>query len=88
MVEFKKFVDAFAEVYNLQQQERSLIVTNAVRHLSNILEEVEDFRAVCNYIKEFITHYDAMKEHHLEAEIQQCMKAGDSFFVACREWDI
>ena len=88
MVEFKKFVDAFAEVYNLQQQERSLIVTNAVRHLSNILEEVEDFRAVCNYIKEFISHYDAMKEHHLEAEVHQCMNAGDSFFDACREWDI
>ena len=88
MVEFKKFVDAFAEVYNLQQQERSLIVTNAVRHLSNILEEVEDFRAVCNYIKEFIEHYNAMKEYHLEAEIHQCMNAGDSFFDACREWDI
>ena len=38
--------------------------------------------------KEFIEHYDAMKEHHLEAEIHQCMEAGDSFFVACREWDI
>ena len=60
----------------------------AVRHLSNILEEVEDFRAVCNYIKEFIEHYNAMKEHHLEAEVYQCMNAGDSFFDACREWDI
>ena len=88
MLEFKKFVDAFAEVYNLQHQERSLLVSNAIRHLSNILEEVRDFRAVWNYIKEFIAHYDAMKEHHLEAEIHQCMEAGDSFFVACREWDI
>ena len=88
MIEFKKFVDAYAEVYNLQHQERSLLVNNAIRHLSNKLTEVEDFRAVCNYIKEFIEHYDAMKEHHLEAEIHQCMEAGDSFFVACREWDI
>ena len=88
MIEFKKFIDAFAEVYNLQHQERSLVVTTAVKHLSNVLIDFENFRAVCNYIKEFIEHYDAMKEHHLEAEIQQCMKAGDSFFVACREWDI
>ena len=88
MLEFKKFVDAFAEVYNLQHQDRKLLVENAVRHLSNILEEVEDFRAILNYIKEFIEHYDNMKEHHLEAEIHQCMEAGDSFFVACREWDI
>lgn len=88
MVEFKKFIDAFAEVYNLQHQERGLVVNNAIKHLSNVLIEIEDFRAVFNYIKEFIEHYDAMKEHHLEAEIQQCMEAGDSFFVACREWDI
>lgn len=88
MIEFKKFVDAFAEVYNLQHQERSLITNNAVRHLSNVLIERENFRAVCTYIKEFTDHYDAMKEHHLEAEIQQCMETGDSFFVACREWDI
>lgn len=88
MVEFKRFIDAFAEVYNLQHQERSLVINNAVQHLSNILLERENFRAVCTYIKEFIDHYDAMKEHHLEAEIQQCMEAGDSFFDACREWDI
>lgn len=88
MIEFKKFIDAFAEVYSLQHQDRKLLIENAVRHLGNILEEVEDFRAVFNYIKEFIEHYDNMKEHHLEAEIHQCMEAGDSFFVACREWDI
>jgi len=88
MVQFKKFIDAYAEVYNLQHQERSSIVNNAVRHLSNVLLEREDFRRVCQYIKEFVDHYDAMKEHHLEAEIHQCMEAGDSFFVACREWDI
>lgn len=88
MVEFKKFVDAYAEVYDLQHQERSLVVNNAVRHLSNILLERENFRAVCTYIKEFIDHYDAMKEYHLEAEIQQCMEAGDSFFGACEDWDI
>ena len=88
MVEFKRFIDAFAEVYNLQHQNRKLLVENAVRHLGNILEDVEDFRAILNYIKEFIEHYDAMKEHHLEAEIHQCMEAGDSFFVACKEWDI
>ena len=88
MIEFKKFVDAFAEVYNLQHQDRKLLVENAVRHLSNLLKEVEDFRAVFNYIKEFIEHYDNMKEHHLEDEIHRCMEAGDSFFVACREWDI
>ena len=88
MIEFKRFIDAYAEVYNLQHQERSLVINNAVRHLSNILLERENFRAVCTYIKEFTDHYDAMKEHHLEAEIQQCMEAGDSFFDACREWDI
>ena len=88
MVQFKEFVDAFAEVYNLQHQERKLVVNNAVRHLSNVLLERENFRAVCTYIKEFIDHYDAMKEYHLEAEIQRCMEAGDSFFDACREWDI
>ena len=88
MVEFKRFIDAYAEVYNLQHQERSSIITNAVQHLSNILLERENFRAVCIYIKEFIDYYDAMKEHHLEAEIQRCMEAGDSFFDACREWDI
>jgi inorganic pyrophosphatase len=88
MIEFKRFIDAYAEVYNLQHQDRKLLVENAVRHLGNILEDVEDFRAILNYIKEFIEHYDNMKEHHLEAEIHQCMEAGDSFFVACREWDI
>ena len=88
MVEFKKFIDAYAEVYNLQHQERRLIVTNAIKHLSNILEKAEDFRAVCSYIKEFINHYNTMKEYHLEAEVYQCMNAGDSFFDACREWDI
>ena len=88
MVEFKRFIDAYAEVYNLQHQERSLTTNNAVRHLSNVLIERENFRAVCTYIKEFIDHYDAMKEYHLEAEIQQCMEAGDSFFDACKEWDI
>ena len=88
MLEFKKFVDAFAEVYNLQHQNRKSLIENAVRHLGNILEEAEDFREILTYIKEFIEHYDNMKEHHLEAEIHQCMEAGDSFFVACREWDI
>lgn len=88
MIEFKKFVDAFAEVYNLQHRDKKLVINIAVRHLSNVLLERENFRAVCSYIKEFIDHYDAMKEHHLEAEIQQCMEAGDSFFVACGEWNI
>ena len=88
MIEFKKFIDAFAEVYNLQHQDRGLLVENAVRHLANILKEIEDFRAILNYIKEFIEHYDNMKEYHLEDEIHQCMEDGDSFFVACEEWDI
>ena len=88
MVQFKKFVDAFAEVYDLQHRDRNLVVNIAVRHLSNVLLERENFRAVCSYIKEFIDHYDAMKEYHLEAEIQQCMEAGDSFFEACEDWDI
>ena len=88
MVEFKKFVDAFAEVYDLQHQERSLVINNAIRHLSNLLLEVGDFRAICNYLDEFMEHYNNMKEHHLEEEIHNFMKAGDSFFIACREWDI
>ena len=88
MVQFKEFVDAYAEVYNLQHLDRSALVDNAVKHLSNILLERENFRAVCHYIKEFIDHYDAMKEHHLEAEVKQYMEAGDSFFVACRECGI
>ena len=88
MIEFKRFIDAYAEVYNLQHQERSLIINNAIRHLSNVLIEVENFRAVCNYIKEFVEHYDAMKEHHLEAEVWQRIEKGDTFFNACKEWDI
>ena len=88
MVQFKTFVDAFAEVYNLQLLDRELVIESAVRHLTNVLLSVESFPAVCNYIKEFIEHYNNMKEFHLEAEVHQCMEAGDSFFVACREWDI
>jgi len=88
MVQFKKFVDAFAEVYNLQHQERNLIVNNAVKHLSNILLERENFGAVCIYIKDFIDHYDNMKLYHLEFEIKMSMASGNSFFEACEDWDI
>ena len=88
MIEFKKFIDAFEEVYNLKSQSRSEVVNIAVRHLSNKLKEMENFRAVCSYIKEFIEHYDAMKERHLEAEVRKRMEEGDTFFNACKEWDI
>ena len=88
MIEFKKFIDAFEEVYNLKSQSRNEVVNIAVRHLSNKLKEVENFRAVCSYIKEFIEHYNNMKEHHLEAEVWQRIEAGDTFFNACKEWDI
>lgn len=88
MIEFKRFIDAYAEVYNLQHQERRLVVNNAVKHLSEVLLERENFRAVCGYIKEFVDHYDAMKEHHLEFEIRISMASGNSFFEACEEWDI
>ena len=88
MIEFKKFIDAFEEVYHLKSKSRNEVVNIAIIHLSNKLKEVENFRAVCSYIKEFIEHYDAMKEHHLEAEIHQCIEAGDTFFNACKEWDI
>ena len=88
MLDFKKFVDAYAEVYNLQHQDRGLVVENAVRHLANILREIEDFRAILNYIKEFIEHYDNMKEYHLEFEIKMSMDSGYSFFEACEDWDI
>ena len=88
MIEFKKFIDAFEEVYNLKSQSRNEVVNIAVRHLSNKLKEMENFRAVCSYIKEFIEHYDAMKERHLEAEVWQRIEKGDTFFNACKEWDI
>lgn len=88
MVQFKEFIDAYAEVYNLQHLDRSALVDNAIKHLSNILLERENFRAVCHYIKEFIEHYNAMKERHLEAEVWQRIEAGDTFFNACKEWDI
>ena len=85
MIEFKKFIDAFEEVYNLKSQSRNEVVNIAVRHLSNKLKEAENFRAVCSYIKEFIEHYDAMKERHLEAEVWQRIEKGDTFFDACKE---
>lgn len=88
MVQFKEFVDAYAEIYNLQNQERSLVINNAVKHLSKVLLERENFRAVCGYIKEFVDHYNAMKERHLEHEVQISMTSGDSFLEACKEWDI
>lgn len=88
MVQFKEFIDAYAEVYNLQHLDRSALVDNAIKHLSNVLLERENFRAVCSYIKEFIEHYHTMKERHLEAEVWQRIEAGDTFFNACREWDI
>jgi hypothetical protein len=88
MLEFKKFIDAFEEVYNLKSQSRNEVVNIAVRHLSNKLKEVENFKAIWSYIKEFIAHYDAMKERHLEAEVWQRIEKGDTFFNACKEWDI
>ena len=88
MIEFKKFIDAYAEVYNLQHLERSALVNNAVKHLSAILIETENFSNVCRYIKEFIDHYDNMKLYHLEFEIKMSMASGNSFFEACEDWDI
>jgi hypothetical protein len=29
-----------------------------------------------------------MKERHLEAEVWQRIEKGDTFFNACKEWDI
>ena len=88
MIEFKKFIDAFEEVYHLESHNRNEVISIAIRHLSNKLIEVENFRAICNYIKEFIEHYDAMKERHLESEVWQRIEKGDTFFDACKEWDI
>lgn len=88
MLNFSKFVDAFAEVYGIKKAERKDIIDSATKHLANILKDSENFKTVYNYINEFLDHYDSMKEHHLEEEVHQCMVMGDSFFTACREWDI
>ena len=87
MIEFKKFIDAYAEVNGLQHLDRSALVNNAVKHLSAILIETESFSTVCKYIKDFIDHYDNMKLYHLEFEIKMST-SGDSFFEACEDWDI
>lgn len=88
MIEFNKFIAAFAEVYHLESENTKEVVEAAIKHLSEVLKKNENFRAVCTYIKDFMDHYDGMKEYHLEAEIKNCMEHGDSFFDACREWDI
>ena len=88
MIEFKKFIDAYAEVNGLQHLERSALVNSAVKHLSAVLIETENFSNVCRYIKDFIDHYDNMKLQHLELEIRMSMASGNSFFEACKEWDI
>ena len=88
MIEFSKFIAAFAEVYHLKRENTKEVVEAAIQHLSEVLRKTEDFRAVCTYIRDFMDHYEGMKEYHLEAEIYQCMNVGDSFFDACREWDI
>lgn len=88
MVEFKKFVDAYAEVYGIEHLDVKTKVNKAVSHLTDVLTNVEDFSKTCIYLKDFMDHYDGMKLYHLEAEIKMNMARGDSFFEACREWDI
>lgn len=88
MINFKEFVDAFAEVYNLQDATRKQQIKQAVAQLSEILEAEEDFRVVLKYIDTFMFHYRNMKKSHLEAEVSRQMQAGDTFFEACYEWDI
>ena len=59
-----------------------LIIKDIVMYKSSFFKELSA------YSNRFNQCYKAMKEYHLENEIQMEIKNGNSFFDACQEWDI
>lgn len=77
-----KFMLAFAEVHDMMN--RPFIEVYEI--LCKMFDDMP-----CSpdeYIDDFILHYEQMKKYHLDDEIKAYVKQGDSFFIACREWDI
>lgn len=81
-----EFICAFADVYELGNVPFMMVY-------KQICEWLEEYPAyydceVEDIIEDFMNHYDDMKKLYLDWEIKQCIKNGDTFFNACREWDI
>lgn len=80
-----QFMLAYAEVHGLMEHPFDEVYTT----ICNMFDEA--FLAVMSideYIDDFMEHYNAMKEHHLEGEVLSAVANGDSFFTACEDWDI
>lgn len=76
---------AYAEVHGLMEHPFDEVYTT----ICNMFDEA--FLAVMSideYIDDFMEHYNAMKEYHLEGEVLSAVANGDNFFKACEEWDI
>lgn len=81
-----QFMLAYAEVHELMNAPFYEVYEDICRLFGD-----EGFASTLTpdeYIDDFMEHYNAMKENHLENEIHETMHLGYPFFGACQEWDI
>lgn len=82
------FILAYAEVYAMMERPFSEVYKEITEFFNDALESTDGEFSVEGYKDDFLMSYNAMKEYHLEDDIQREMLSGESFFSACREWDI